>query len=312
MAFNLKSYIDDMRTTLRTYESMLDKSWRGRLNQLEVLNRATRDLMLDALAEVPKEARATKRGKLQLTHKIENIYSGWAKRVDKIFELPRIKKRGKGGGTPTVDAVKDRAAMSLGTAKPTQASRPPTGNLFAEAAKKTQDVITKHMKEEFPDEVPTAKQLAESIAETVGETNQAYIENISRNLGDMVSKHANELGDRIRTPRPDAGRKGPEGAVGMFSTDAGGKGNRRNLELSHTTHGRAVLRSSTIRAHPDAKQYAVFDLDRDVVLMMSAKQIRAELAGEQALIGPHRAVYPIPLPNDPDVHRDMRDMTGGE
>lgn len=310
MPFDPRVYLTQIRRLINVYESNIGKSWSKKRDRLDTLNTRIQAEFQDILAKFPPEKRQTLAQRERLKNKLEAAYVGWGRQADSIFGLPPVTSAdGRKQRTPVAEQTRQAVQLSLGQREATKAGALPTQGLFKKLSETIVENVNDVLRKEFPDQVPTEKQAAKAIADSAGISDQAYIENIAHNLSRMARTHANEMVDRIDSPRPARGASGPEGAVSLFHARAGGSGNEAFIRASHDAHARSVVRDAIVNAHEAATRFAAVDAETGDVLVLTRQQTRTRIVGEQAGAGPATAVYPVPLPNTKQAAEAARRMS---
>ena len=298
---DVAGWMTRMDGLLRQYEEQVGTAWFSVSEKVDASTARAQDAMLHnvnlysaADLENPKLNR-------EMRANIKKIYIEWAKSISKQLGIGIAQAKPTSGRDPLVSAAGQRAEASLNVEAPPAphpTDRRPIGPPLIDAGGEVMNVVGDFIRDKFKGKVPTANEVAAALAEKAGIEDDSSVENISRNLLDLVSKHANEMADRVQNPRPGSGPGGPAAAVRLFEFGNGGKGNQGALRASVESHGRAVLRDTMINSYPDAPRFGVVDLDKRTLIVMSVDKVKANLAGNQPPVGPRARVYPIPLPDN--------------
>lgn len=292
---DIKEYISKLEMSLDEFNDNINDSWDDMRSYIKDSMRRARVKMQRVLKKYPPSSRESNRSNMALRKNLESIYTDWAVNVQNKLSLPRT---GSSNGT-FKENITDRAALSLDTSRMlTKSSDRTIKSIFEESARKVTSIFSDFQNKYYPGEVLSSDELAERMAEYIGVEDKSYVENVARNLADGVSRHANEMGDTIRNPRPD---DSPEEAVESFDIGDGGKVNERYIKASHDAHAKAFIRNTLIDAvgdKPPDTNMGVYDADKGSWVVMDLKSVRENLAGNQAKAGPFSVKYPVYLPRE--------------
>lgn len=294
----IQAWLLRMQGAILDYEQTLGDSWDRTEQAISDSMRDARRRMTSVLKRYPPDALNDPNKNRRLRMQLEGVYTDWALQVKKDLGLPSKDTASTNYGGFAGD-VQVRARTSLDTGRaPTGATSRPLDQFLLDSAQIVNQTLTDFADEFFPGQMLTGPELAQAMADYLGIEDASMVENVSRNLADVVSKHANELSDRIRNPRPDSGAGSPEDAVHSFDMGEGKKGNLNAIRASHDAHGRALLRNTMIdAAGDDIVEFLAFDARKRTRMVLGIDEVRKRLAGNQPPVGPNSTVYPFPLPH---------------
>lgn len=248
----LAAWLNKMSQALLKYDQVVSDNWKKTRDAIDKSTSAYQLKMIAALNDyTPADLQNDVKNE-ELRQRLKKLYTEWAGTISKQLELKSPPVKAAPENKAFQSTAEQRAAVSLNTApppapneriakladrvanppgrtppapRPTSTPRQPVNEEVIHAGSVVGEVLTNFLDEHFPNESPGIDEFAAALAESAGIEGVAATENLGRNLHDMISKHANDLGDAIQNPRPDRGKASPAEVVTKFKMGEGGKGN---------------------------------------------------------------------------------------